>query len=58
MNTFQTILVTNGRESYVFFHYGDIAWTTGEASGGDEHGLEGTAAAVTAIIPKLSVNRD
>ncbi|KAK2175638.1 hypothetical protein NP493_718g04022 [Ridgeia piscesae] len=46
VNTFQTILVTNGRESYVVFNYGDIAWTTGEASGGDENGLGGTPAEV------------
>ncbi|XP_070554202.1 uncharacterized protein [Ptychodera flava] len=49
VNTFQTVLVTNGRHSFAIFNYGDIVWTTG-ASGdnpGDPYtGLGGTAAQV------------
>ncbi|XP_033100056.1 protein mesh-like isoform X2 [Anneissia japonica] len=46
-NTFQAILVTNGRHSFTFFHYGDINWTTGTASGGSPiTGLGGTPAQV------------
>ncbi len=33
-NTFQAILVTNGRHSYAIFNYGNITWTYGDASGG------------------------
>jgi len=40
------MLATNGRESYVMFNYGDMAWTTGTWSGGDEQGLGGIPAEV------------
>ena len=46
LNTFQVVLVANRRESYVVFNYGDIAWTTGQASGGTEDGLGGIPAEV------------
>ncbi|XP_070567840.1 protein mesh-like isoform X2 [Ptychodera flava] len=46
-NTFQAVLVTNGRHSFALFNYGDIVWTTGTASGGDAMtGLGGTPAQV------------
>ncbi|XP_033100073.1 sushi domain-containing protein 2-like [Anneissia japonica] len=46
-NDFQAILVTNGRHSFTFFHYGDIEWTTGAASDGNpDTGLGGTPAQV------------
>ncbi|XP_071950933.1 sushi, nidogen and EGF-like domain-containing protein 1 [Antedon mediterranea] len=45
-NTFQAILVTDGLHSYTVFNYGDIQWTTGTASGGDNFGLGGTPAQV------------
>ncbi|XP_033100065.1 sushi domain-containing protein 2-like [Anneissia japonica] len=46
-NTFQAILVTDGYHSFTFFHYGNILWTTGTASGGSRYtGLGGTAAQV------------
>ena len=46
-NTFQCIMVTDGRQSFVIFLYadGEIQWTTGDASGGTG-GLGGTAAQV------------
>ncbi|XP_019636956.1 PREDICTED: sushi domain-containing protein 2-like [Branchiostoma belcheri] len=46
-NTFQAVLVSNGRQSFTIFNYGNITWTTGTASGGDElTGLGGTPAQV------------
>ncbi|XP_054773314.2 sushi domain-containing protein 2-like [Lytechinus pictus] len=46
-NSFQAVLVTDGRYSFAIFNYGDINWTTGEASGGDPStGLGGTPAQV------------
>ncbi|XP_022089140.1 sushi domain-containing protein 2-like isoform X2 [Acanthaster planci] len=45
-NTFQTVLVTNGRHSYAIFNYEEINWTTGTASGGNNIGLQGTPAQV------------
>jgi len=46
-NTFQSIMVTDGRQSFVIFLYadGEIQWTTGDASGGSG-GLGGTPAQV------------
>ena len=47
LNTFQAVLITNGRHSFTMFNYGDISWTTGTASGGDRStGLGGTPAQV------------
>ncbi|XP_077869987.1 sushi domain-containing protein 2-like [Saccoglossus kowalevskii] len=43
-NTFQAVLITNGRHSFTIFNYGDITWTTGMASGGDDNGLGGKPA--------------
>ncbi|NXW52572.1 TECTA protein, partial [Nyctiprogne leucopyga] len=44
-NTFQAVLTTDTKTSFVIFNYGDIQWTTGEASDGDpETGLGGTPA--------------
>ncbi|ESO98711.1 hypothetical protein LOTGIDRAFT_113882 [Lottia gigantea] len=34
-NTFQAVLITNGKESFVIFNYQRIDWTTGSNSGGD-----------------------
>ncbi|XP_070553577.1 sushi domain-containing protein 2-like [Ptychodera flava] len=46
-NTFQCILVTNGRHSFAIFNYGKITWTTGAATQGDLHtGLGGIPAMV------------
>ena len=46
-NTFQCILVSNGRRSFAIFLYadGEIQWTTGDASGGSS-GFGGTPAQV------------
>ncbi|XP_048583031.1 protein mesh isoform X2 [Nematostella vectensis] len=43
-NTFQAILTTNGRHSFAIFHYNEIEWTTGTASGGNASGLGGKPA--------------
>ncbi|XP_010179485.1 PREDICTED: alpha-tectorin-like, partial [Mesitornis unicolor] len=44
-NTFQAALTTDTKTSFIVLNYGDIQWTTGEASGGDpETGLGGTPA--------------
>ncbi|XP_051499903.1 sushi, nidogen and EGF-like domain-containing protein 1 isoform X2 [Apus apus] len=44
-NTFQAILTTDTKTSFIILNYWDIQWTTGEASGGDaETGLGGTPA--------------
>eukprot|EP00058_Branchiostoma_floridae_P017536 XP_002603024.1 hypothetical protein BRAFLDRAFT_84760 [Branchiostoma floridae] len=46
-NTFQAVLVSNGRHSFAMFNYGRITWTTGTASDGDAAtGLGGTPAQV------------
>ncbi|XP_038072987.1 sushi domain-containing protein 2-like [Patiria miniata] len=46
-NTFQALLVTNGRHSFAIYNYEDIRWTTGTASGGSSsNGLGGTPAQV------------
>ncbi|VDI29231.1 Hypothetical predicted protein, partial [Mytilus galloprovincialis] len=46
-NTFQCILITNGRHSFAIFLYNKIEWTTGSASGGNKDtGLGGTPAQV------------
>ena len=50
MNTFQAVLTANRRESYVIFNYGDIAWTTGKASEGDDNGLGGYPAEVGKML--------
>lgn len=48
VNTFQTVLVTNGTSSFTIFNYESISWTTGThaSSGGDSAGLGGIAAQV------------
>ena len=46
VNTFQIILITNGRHSFTILNYGDISWTTGIHSGGSSSGLGGTPAQV------------
>ncbi|CAH3035734.1 unnamed protein product [Porites lobata] len=43
-NTFQAVLVTNGRNSFVIFNYDKLTWTTGTASSGNSAGLGGTPA--------------
>ncbi|NXO00460.1 SNED1 protein, partial [Rhinopomastus cyanomelas] len=43
-NTFQAVLATDSKVSFVFFNYWEIQWTTGEASDGDDSGLGGTPA--------------
>ncbi|XP_041485881.1 sushi domain-containing protein 2-like isoform X2 [Lytechinus variegatus] len=46
-NSFQAVLVTDGRYSFAIFNYGDINWTTGTASGGNSStGLGGIPAQV------------
>lgn len=47
VNTFQAVLVTDGRYSFAIFNYGPMTWTTGTASGGNTAtGLGGTPAQV------------
>ena len=45
-NTFQTVLVANGRNSFVIFNYDKLTWTTGTASSGNSSGLGGAPAQV------------
>ncbi|XP_045875587.1 sushi, nidogen and EGF-like domain-containing protein 1 isoform X6 [Meles meles] len=46
VNTFQTVLITDGKFSFTIFNYESITWTTGThaSSGGDTTGLGGIAA--------------
>ncbi|XP_060113626.1 IgGFc-binding protein-like [Heteronotia binoei] len=45
VNTFQAVLITNRRMSFIMLNYAGIQWTTGTASGGNEAtGLGGTPA--------------
>jgi hypothetical protein len=48
INTFQTVLITDGKVSFTIFNYESITWTTGThaSSGGDATGLGGIAAQV------------
>lgn len=47
MNTFQTVLISDGVAFFSMFNYGEITWSTGTASGGDPlTGLGGTTAQV------------
>ena len=50
VNTFQTVLITDGRLSFTIFNYETITWTTGThaSSGGNATGLGGIAAQVGA----------
>ncbi|XP_061189929.1 protein mesh-like [Saccostrea echinata] len=44
-NTFQAVLISNGKHAFAIFNYENIEWTTGTASGGDaDTGLGGTPA--------------
>ncbi|CAH3144389.1 unnamed protein product [Pocillopora meandrina] len=43
-NTFQAVLITNGKHSFVIYNYNNITWTTGTASGGNVSGLGGSPA--------------
>ncbi|XP_060071369.1 protein mesh-like [Ylistrum balloti] len=46
-NTFQAVLITNGRHSFTVFNYANITWTTGTASrGNNDTGLGGIPAQV------------
>ncbi|OWF50292.1 hypothetical protein KP79_PYT23936 [Mizuhopecten yessoensis] len=46
-NSFQAVLITNGRHSFTIYNYYEITWTTGTASGGTPaEGLGGTPAQV------------
>lgn len=53
VNTFQTVLITDGKLSFTIFNYESITWTTGThaSSGGDAAGLGGIAAQVGALLP-------
>nr|XP_033771033.1 alpha-tectorin-like [Geotrypetes seraphini] len=45
LNTFQTVLTTDGRRAFIILNYDNIQWTTGKASGGNaETGLGGIPA--------------
>ncbi|KAB1278695.1 Sushi; nidogen and EGF-like domain-containing protein 1 [Camelus dromedarius] len=46
VNTFQTVLITDGKLSFTIFNYESITWTTGThaSSGGNASGLGGIAA--------------
>ena len=52
VNTFQTVLITDGKLSFSIFNYEAITWTTGThaSSGGDASGLGGIAAQVGAPL--------
>jgi len=56
-NTFQAVLITNGRNSFTIFNYNKIQWTTGTASNGSAlTGLGGTPAQVHDIyISKVRI---
>ncbi|OWF44878.1 Sushi, nidogen and EGF-like domain-containing protein 1 [Mizuhopecten yessoensis] len=46
-NTFQCVLITNGRHSFTVLNYAKVTWTTGTASNGNaDTGLGGTPAQV------------
>lgn len=48
VNTFQSVLISDGIFHFAMFNFGEITWSTGTASGGDPlTGLGGTTAQVT-----------
>lgn len=53
VNTFQIVLITDGKFSFTIFNYESITWTTGThaSSGGNATGLGGIAAQVGAPAP-------
>lgn len=57
VNTFQTVLITDGKFSFTIFNYESITWTTGThaSSGGDTDGLGGIAAQVGPAPPATPV---
>lgn len=51
VSTFQVMLVSDGRLSFIILNYGDIQWTTGAGSGGDPRsGLGGIPAQVGGTV--------
>ena len=52
-NTFQAVLITNGRHSFVNFNYNNVTWTTGTASSGNVSGLGGIPAQVFYMEKKM-----
>lgn len=53
VNTFQTVLITDGKFSFTIFNYETVTWTTGThaSSGGNATGLGGIAAQVGPLLP-------
>lgn len=55
VNTFQTVLISDGVAFFSMFNYGEITWSTGTASGGDPlTGLGGTTAQVFSLCLLIS----
>lgn len=51
VNTFQSVLISDGVFHFAMFNFGEITWSTGTASGGDPlTGLGGTTAQVTLFL--------
>lgn len=42
-NTFQAVLVTDGRKSFVTFNYGVLTWPSSTTSGGNESAVSNSA---------------
>ena len=58
-NTFQAVLTTDTKTSFIILNYWDIQWTTGVASDGDpETGLGGTPAHVRGAEGKRRGKRE
>lgn len=54
VNTFQSVLISDGVVHFAMFNFGEITWSTGTASGGDPlTGLGGTTAQVTLFLNLL-----
>lgn len=55
VNTFQTVLISDGVVFFSMFNYAEITWSTGTASGGDPlTGLGGTTAQVFSLCLLIS----
>lgn len=57
VNTFQSVLISDGVSYFAMFNYGEITWSTGTASGGDPlTGLGGTTAQVAQSPSEFSAD--
>jgi Nidogen-like len=55
VNTFQVVMATDGRLSFVTFNYPQLMWTTATTGGGNILGLGGTSAMVGYFMNEIRI---